>query len=49
MASSDKVRIVLHEEGQNQHADVHSVVIGIGCDYYVVVAKVFKILFYAEC
>ena len=45
--SSDQVRIILHEECQDQHADVHPVVIGIGGHDDVVVAEIVQ-NFFAE-
>ena len=48
MASADKVRVILHYESKDQHTDVHSVVIGISCNNYVVVAEVVKILLHVQ-
>ena len=48
MAAADNVRIVLHEEGQKQQADVHAVIIRIGCDYNVVVAEILNVLFHTQ-
>ena len=47
--ASDEIRVVFHEECQNQHADVHSVIIGIGCDYYVVVSQVVDVFLHSQC
>ena len=49
MASSDQVRVVLHKECEDKHTDVHSVVIGIGCDDDLVVAEIVDVLLKAEC
>ena len=48
VSSSHKVRVVLHEECQHKHADVHSVVIGIGCDDDLVVSEILHIIFHAK-
>ena len=45
MATADKVRIILHEEGKDQHADMHTVVISIGCDYNPVVTQIFEVMY----
>ena len=37
---SYKFREILDEESKHQHPDVHSVHIGIGCDYHSVVSEV---------
>ena len=42
--SSYQVRVILHEESQDQHPDVHAVVISIGGDYDVVVTEVVKVV-----
>ena len=44
MSAADKVRVVFHEEGQHKHADVHTVVIGIGSYDDLVVAEVVDVL-----
>ena len=48
VSAADQVGVVLHEEGQHQHADVHAVVIGIGGDDDVVVAEVLEVVLDAE-
>ena len=48
MPAADQVWIVLHEESQYKHPDVHSVVIGISRYDNVVVAEVVEIVFYSE-
>ena len=45
MAAADQVGIVFHEERQDQHPDVHSVVVGIRGHDNVVVAEVVKAQF----
>ena len=44
----DEVGVVLEEEGEDQHPDVHSVIIGIGSHDDVVVAQVLKVVFNAQ-
>ena len=48
MSSSDQVRMVFHEECQHKHADVHSVVIGIGCDDDLVISEVVHVVLKSE-
>ena len=48
MAPSDEIRMVLHEECQYKHSDVHSVVIGIGRHDDLVVSEIFDILLKSE-
>ena len=48
MSSSDEVRVVFHEECEDQHADVHSVIIGIGCYDDVLVAEVLHVVLQTE-
>ena len=49
MISSDEVRVILHEECEDQHTDMHSIIIGIGCDNDVVVSQILEVLFHAKC
>ena len=48
MTAAYQVRIVFHEEGQDQHPDVHSVIIGIGCNNDAVVAQVIHVIFHSK-
>ena len=48
MSASDKVRVVLHEECEHEHSDVHSVVIGIGCNDDLVVTEIFHLVFHSK-
>ena len=48
VAAADEVGVVLHKEGEHEHADVHAVVIGIGGDHYAVVAEILEIVFDSE-
>ena len=48
MSSTDKVRVVFHEEGKHEHTDVHAVVIGIGSYDDLVVAEVVDVLLKTE-
>ena len=48
MTTTDKIRIVLHEERKYKHTDMHSVIIGIGSHDNVVVSEVLEIFFYTE-
>ena len=48
MTAPDEVRVIFHEESQDQHADVHPVVIGIGGHNDVVVAQVVQVVFHSE-
>ena len=49
MSSTDKVRVVFHEECHNEHSDVHSVVIGIGSDDDLVIAQILHVVLETEC
>ena len=49
MTSSDQVRIILHEECENEHADMHSVVIGIGRYDDLLIAKILDIILQSQC
>ncbi len=44
VSAADKIPVILHEEGQHEHPDVHSVIIGIGRHDDVVVAQVVKVV-----
>jgi len=44
VSAADKIRVILHEEGQHEHPDVHAVIIGIGRHDDVVVAQVVKVV-----
>ena len=48
MSAADELRVVFHDEGEHQHADVHAVVIGICCYDNIIVAQVVQILLYAQ-
>ena len=48
MSAADKVWVVFHEECQYEHSDMHSVVIGIGCDDDLVVAEVVHVVLHSE-
>ena len=49
MTSSDQVRIILHEECENEHTDVHSVIIGIRSHNDLLVAEVLYVILQSEC
>ena len=48
MSTADQIRVVLHEECQHKHADVHSVIIGIGCYDDLVISEVLHVIFHAK-
>ncbi len=48
VSAADEIRVILHEEGEHEHTDMHSVIIGIGRHNDVVVAQIVEVVFDAK-